>query len=191
MMKRSLLTDQKGVAALELALVAPFLILFFLGLFEISRYAAINQKLDTLTHSMGDFVTKDQEAKLSNLAAYVNTRNALMQPFAFSGSIIFSSVTQPNPVTAFCNTRLKNCIAWQVKYLGPTPSQLGNMGATPPNVLPTLAEGEDLIVAEVYYQYQPVFAFVARVVPSLAARIIYKRAAYKPRYGALTVLSPL
>lgn len=64
-------------------------------------------------------------------------------------------------------------------------SGLGKVGAVAalPKEL-TLASGETLVVAEVFYSFQPVFGFF------VSPAVLHKVAYYRPRLGTLDALKP-
>ena len=52
--------DQRGIAAVEFALVLPVMILFSLGIAEVGRFALLNLKLQHAATTMADLAARDE-----------------------------------------------------------------------------------------------------------------------------------
>lgn len=156
---RRLLREERGISAVEFALTVSILFLVLAGCFEAGRVILLNQKLDRAASVVGDLVAQAElvsEAMLDDIyfAAGEQTR-----PFDFTGNghVIVSSVYRaPAEADAM--------VVWQRQSVGgPTVySTLGVEGdvAGMP-VAFSVDEGENVIVAEVFYDYVPfIFAGV-------------------------------
>lgn len=172
------LNNNAGVAAVEFALTIPMLLTLFYGGFEVSRYMLIAQKVEKLAAASADVVAQSDQVTNTELASLLGATSSIMKPYTFgaNGVVIISSLYR-----AAGSTTVK--IAWQRSGGGSlvAQSKLGAAGATP--VLPTgftLNERDNVIVAEVYYSFVPLFTGQV-----LAPSTIYQRAFYKPRLGAL------
>lgn len=173
--------SEKGGIMIEAALAIPVLIVLLLAGFEISRLTLLNQKLDRAATSMADLVSQSKDLTTAQLTDMFSAIQHVMEPFDIGGSgkVVVSSIgtVGANPTTIF----------WQRTGSGSivATSQIGAEGATP--TLPagmTIASGEALIVAEVFYDYTP-FIFWDFV----SANQLYHRAFYRPRFGGLDVLN--
>ena len=51
--------DQRGVAAVEFALIVPILMLLFIGTLEISLMVAVDRKISRISSSVADLITQD------------------------------------------------------------------------------------------------------------------------------------
>lgn len=151
---KNFIRDERGFAAGEFALWLPALLLIILGCFEATRYILIHQKLDRAASQVADLVGQSEGMTVGQLNAVYDAAIEQMLPYDLDtqGQVIVSSVFrptgQPDPK-----------VAWQRRHgvvLGS--SAVGAEGAKaklPKNF--TLTEAEDVVVAEVFYRYQPVF----------------------------------
>ncbi len=176
---RLLAMTDSGVVATEFALLAPILLLLFLGGFEMSRFLLIQQKAEKVAYTVTDVVTQNTTITNAQLASIVIAASQIMQPYTFgaNGVVIISSVHQSgtvNPPT----------VKWRYTGGGTLlrTSQIGNVNgnATLPGGL-TLNDKDNIIITEVYYRYTPMFSGGA-----IGAQDIYKVTIFKPRLGALT-----
>lgn len=191
MRNRFLHSCNSGVALIEFAFVLPLIIIMLVGMLELSYYALINQKLDKVANSMADFVTQGTSVSVGDLNTFGQAVPQIMAPYGFTGTVIFSSVatfTSPSPP---CTLTFVSCVKWQHKILGNANSQIGSVGgaASLPGGYSTLP-GQNVIVAEVYYQYNPVLASSQNFVSAFVPQTIRKVAVLKPRQGTLTTLLP-
>ena len=175
------LRNNNAVAAVEMALAFPILLLLSLTGFEMTRYIIIQQKVSKTVASMSDLVARLPSVSESQITNIFTVTDDLMSPYTFTtnGRVIISSISNDGTTTK---------VDWQ-RFGGGTLSQvskIGTQGNAP--TLPvgfTLASGEETIVAEVYYSYSPL------VIPTtLGQTLIYKVKYNKPRLGALTTVKP-
>jgi len=146
--------DQRGMAAVEFALITPILVLLALGCFEVPSYVLVFQKMSRASAGVADLVAQaDDPITKDQLVDIFSGAKSMMQPYDVvnDGEVIVTSINNPS------GTGVK--ITWQRKNgLVATASKLGSSG-TPAN-LPaglTPAADEEVLVAEVYYNYKPMF----------------------------------
>lgn len=181
---RKLWRDKAGVAAIEFALMAPVLLTLFIGCVEVTFKIWSTQKAEKLVVTLADVVAQSQEVKVSDLSALVSSIDKIMDPFPFAdadGVVYITSVYLPQPEE---DEALGDPIVnWQYKKGAYSAlSKIGIEGADatmPPDF--ELNERDNVIVAEVFYKYTP-------MAPGLMfdEAVIYRRAFFKPRLGALT-----
>lgn len=171
--------DNRGAAAVEFALVLPLLAVLVLGTVEVTFEIWSAQKAEKLSVTLADVVAQSQTVTISDLQKLVSASDNIMDPFPFGddGLVIISSVyRQVGDPTAKVN--------WQFKSTGnlTAVSKIGevNGDADLPQEL-TPNEKDNLIVAEVFYEYNSLFS---GFMPD--GTVIYRRAFFKPRLGALT-----
>ncbi len=151
---KNFIRGERGFAASEFALWLPALLLIILGCFEATRYILIHQKLDRAASQVADLVGQSDGMTTAQLTAVYDAAIAQMLPYDLNtqGQVIVSSVFRPTGET---NPK----VAWQRRN-GATlgSSAIGAEGATAdlPNNF-TLADSEDVVVAEVFYAYEPIF----------------------------------
>ncbi|HUL08521.1 MAG TPA: TadE/TadG family type IV pilus assembly protein [Candidatus Acidoferrum sp.] len=176
---RSFLGEDRGAIAIEFGLVISILIVILMGCFEASRYILLNQKLDRTSSSVADLISQAENVTTSVLSDTYAAADEQTEPFDLSGHgrVIISSIYKPdtNPAT----------VQWQCKGAGSytaAASTVGTKGgnATMPSTIP-VDVGENIIVAEVYYDYKP-FLFQGIFKPTVFRHTSFMR----PRGALLT-----
>lgn len=180
---RALWDDRGGASLIELGFAMPILVTLLLGGVEIARYVLLHQKLDRVSSSIADLVSQAETISVPDLQNIFDAAQFVAKPFDLpaSGTVIVSSVSNPigTPGTK---------VNWQKSGAGniPATSQVGAPGsaATLPRGF-TVADGQTIIIAEVFFDYAPWI-----LGEFTQANQIYHRALFRPRYGGLTTLSP-
>lgn len=79
---RTVLTDRRGAGAIEFALIAPVLILLYIGSAEMSVAMSINKKVARASSTVGDLVTRaNGSVDTTFLDTMVDVANAVMSPY--------------------------------------------------------------------------------------------------------------
>ena len=174
------LRAQEGVAYLEFALSLPFMLALFMGSVEVTRYIIIAQKVEKSSVTVSDVVAQSKTIGTTELNQLVTAVSEVMQPFSFgnNGYVVITSVSKVGTNAPMVNWQYRGGGTWTQN------SQVGSTGltATLPNGL-TLNDKDTVIIAEVFYNYQPII-----VNNTIAGRQIYKLAVFKPRLGNLKTL---
>lgn len=178
---RKLRWDNRGVAAIEFALLLPMLIALLIGCLEVTFKIWSTQKAEKLAVTLSDVVAQSTAVSNSDLQSLIGAVDKIMDPFAFGaneGKIIISSLYVPQDEE-------EATVNWQCSFpssggLSAT-SEFGVKGADAD--LPTgftLAEKDNVIVTEIFYKYTP-------IAPGLLfdESIVYRRALFKPRLALL------
>jgi Flp pilus assembly pilin Flp len=178
--------NNRGVAAIEFALLLPMLITLMIGCLEVTFKIWSTQKAEKLSVTLADVIAQSQEVTTSDLNSLVGAVDRIMDPFPFGddGAVIISSVYLPSPPDG--EDLGEPIVNWQRKFPASggleVESKIGEQGDDAN--LPAgfdMYEKENCIVAEVYYKYTPImpgFLFDEAVT--------YRRSFFKPRLGALT-----
>lgn len=82
---RKLRRDRSGVGAVEFALIAPVLIVLYMGSLEISVAMSVNKKLARAASTVADLVTQDETVDKTFLKSMVNVAQSVMMPFRTDG----------------------------------------------------------------------------------------------------------
>jgi Flp pilus assembly protein TadG len=82
---RRLRGDRSGVGAVEFALIAPVLIVLYMGSLEISVAMSVNKKLARAASTVADLVTQDDNIDKAFLASMVNVAQSVMMPYRADG----------------------------------------------------------------------------------------------------------
>ena len=177
-----LMRDARGAVYAETAVSLLVLSLTTLAGVEIGRYVLLIQKLDRAVASVADIAAQGQTISVNDLDNMFSAAIDIMKPFTLDGvgTVIVSSVSKTGVAAPK--------VDWQraggsTLSIGSAIGFTGGNATLPPEL--TVRAGEEVIVAEVYYNFTPWLA------PEIApATQLYNRAFYRPRQGPLTTLQP-
>lgn len=180
-LRRRFFGDRRGAILVEFAVALPVIIVIIIGGFDTGRYVLLHQKMDRAAATMADLVSRPTSISAAEIDIMFSAASELMQPFDLGtrGRVIVSSVSK--------EAGNAEQIDWQYAGGGSytAVSQIGAAGETP--TLPdgfTVRDDENLIVTEVFYDYEPVFTgFV--IEPSEVWHFAIRR----PRRGDLSTLN--
>lgn len=177
---RRLLVERCGAVAVELAMAVPILSMLTLSGVEITRFILLNQKIERAAVTVADLTSQAEALSEGDLDSLFLVTTQVMTPFNLTGQgqVIVSSVgaKDGNPPR----------IGWQRSYgVLANSSAFGNEGGVP--AFPSgfvVRDNENVIVAEVYYDYAPLVA--SGVIDPVT---LYNVAYFKPRFGSLDTLN--
>ena len=176
------LRESRGAILIEMAFAVPILLVLTLGCFDTARYILLHQKLDRASSTMADLVSRPTSISQTQIDSMFSAAVELVQPFPLDteGRVIVTSISRA--------TGDSTRIDWQHEGAG-TLSATSEIGDTPGAVatLPTgftVREGENVIVAEVFFDFEPMF-----LDQILDPGVISHLAVRKPRRGDLSTLN--
>jgi len=180
---RGLIADRRGTVMVEFAIIMPILMFVMLAGVDLVRFAMLQQKLNRAAVSMADLVSQYDSISTTQIDQIFLAMEHVIAPFQMgsSGRVIVSSISRVDATDPVL-------VDWQRAGAG-TATATSNFG-TPGNnaTLPTgftVAAGESVIVAEVFYDFVPLmFEFV------LPSRRVEHSSLFRPRFGTLSTLSP-
>ncbi len=166
-----------GVAATELALIAPVLLALFLGCAETGLLVRTHFQAAQMASTTADVIARYKAVTSADIAAIFSVSSEIMgtKNFNDNGTVILTSVATDDYGKA--------TVAWQCSGGQPgNTSRIGRVGkvASVPGAL-VMDKNDNLIIAEVFYRYTPLLGWNGSAV-SLA----YKTALFRPRLGDLT-----
>jgi Flp pilus assembly protein TadG len=173
--------EQRGVAAVEFAILASVLTFALLGGTELSRYTLMHQKMDRVSASVSNMVAQSSTMKTVDFDNMWGAAIQMAKPFDLGGA---SSKVIISFIVAESDTTYR--VQWQRAGAGTLSqsSQIGSEGglATMPSGV-TMKQGDTIVAVEVYATYAP-FVFPEVVSSSL----VYHRSFDQPRLVDLITL---
>ncbi|OUR79843.1 hypothetical protein A9Q83_02515 [Alphaproteobacteria bacterium 46_93_T64] len=184
--------EKSGLAMLEFAMLLPMMMVLMLGSFEVGRYALLTQKIDRISATLGDLVARAEALSAAEVDNLFNSTDHLAKPFDFSGSgmvVVSSVVGRDGQEPLIIGQRSRGSVGSEVSKIGSD----GGEATLPPvftdGAGQTLADGEGVIVTEVFYSYAPYFAgaggdFLAT--SFLGSSVMYRQSFFRPRLSEQT-----
>jgi Flp pilus assembly protein TadG len=154
---RAFWIDAKAVAAVEFAIVLPFMLLLYLGGIELGIAMAINVKVTATTHSLADMIAQNTQISASQLQNILGASTAIIAPYPTTdgsgNSLITVTVSEVSTDGSGRAT-----VQWSRSYNGTAVAAGRSVGQT--MTLPTSLTGAQnnnvsLILGEVAYAYTP------------------------------------
>ncbi len=141
---RRFVDDRRGVSAVEFALIAPILIMIYLGLAELTLGMMASRRTSHLAATIGDLAAQSENLTDSNITDLWAIGTSMMQPFDTGTNLKMrlTSVTMGNNKVATVNwSQSQN----MTKY---------STGAAITTITTDqIAAGESLMMTEVEYDY--------------------------------------
>jgi Flp pilus assembly protein TadG len=145
---RGLAGDQRGVSAVEFALMLPLMVALYLGVVEISQGIAAQRKMTMTTRTVADLVSQTTNVANTYMTNALNAATAVMAPFPDSKlKITVSSIKIADG---------KATVAWSDTKNG-TARAIGSTVTLPAALV---ADNGSLIWSEVEYDYTPTIGYV-------------------------------
>jgi len=141
---RSFGRDKGGVAALEFALILPFMALLYFGAIEISLMISADRKVTQTASSIADLVARTDTISTAGMSDVFDAADALFAPYS-------TSIAQLR-VTSLVDTGGVAKVDWSQARNAPARAK-GETVKLDDGVLPT---GGSVIMAEVVYPYSSV-----------------------------------
>jgi Flp pilus assembly protein TadG len=172
---RRLRTEDKGMAAVEFALILPVLLVMLAGIYDVSNMILCENKVNQTAQDLNNVITRGNLTK-AQLDAILKVATLIMQPFDFNanGKVIVSSYSQ-------VNANPPPTLKWTDFYGGGAGTTQITPGSLPGGIV--LNKGQTIIFTEVFYTYTGVFTNYA-----FTSKSLYQLAAGVPRQGTMTTL---
>jgi Flp pilus assembly protein TadG len=148
---RKLWIDNRAVAAVEFAIVLPFMLLLWIGGIELGDGLAISVKVSETAHSVADLVSRNACVTSSSLSTMLSASSSTIAPYsAGNAAIVVSEVSTDSSGKATVTwSQALNGTALAVGTPMTLPTALGT--PSPANI--------SLILGQVTYQYTPGLGF--------------------------------
>lgn len=165
---RDLWCDTRGVAAVEFAIVVPFMLLLLVGGVELGNGLAISVKVSETAHTVADLVSRNACVTDSALSTMLGASAATIAPYdPAAASVTVSEVST--------DANGKATVTWS-KALNGTPRATGQP-MTLPSALGTPSPANiSLILGEVTYSYTPNLGYtISGTVPITESYYLFPR----------------
>ena len=145
----SLRHDQRGVSAVEFAMLLPLMLSLYLGAVEISQGIGADRKVTLTARTICDLVSQVQSVSNSDMTNALNAASSVMAPFPTGNlKVTVSSVK--------IDANSKATIDWSDSLNGTARSK----GSTVTLPAALVVANSYLIWSEVQYTYKPVIGYV-------------------------------
>jgi len=154
------LLARKGVAAIEFALIAPILIIIYIGLAELGLGMMANRRTSHLGATIGDLVSQSESVTTANINDIFDIGTSILEPFAAGNNL------QLRVSCVRMQTDNKAHVYWSDarNWQGGAYQEIidGTTGTVITDITTDqLPVSENVIMTEVKYQYQaPVTKFL-------------------------------
>ena len=162
---RKFSTDADAVAAIEFAIVVPFMLLLYIGGIELADGMAINVKVSATAHSVTDMVTQNTSLSTAQMQNILTGATAIIAPYPVTrgGSSLLSVTVSEISSDANGNLTLQWSQSYNGTSFGPGRTDLTNL-TVPTSLNGTVGNANNsnnqndqvsFIVGEVSYAYTP------------------------------------
>jgi Flp pilus assembly protein TadG len=142
---RAALRDARGVSAIEFALIAPVLLVLYVGAVEIGNALTIDRRVALVGSTAADLVAQKKTTSNSELNDVGNAAKSILTPYSTSPlKIVLTSVV--------ADQNNKGKVAWSYGYNGGS-ARAKDSSYTVPEGLTQASSS--VIVAEVTYDFSP------------------------------------
>ncbi len=138
-------SNRRGVAAVEFALIFPFLMMVYFGGFEICRATATYRKLADTTVELANISAQYTSMTANDVSTVMNASAQIMAPYATQNlSIVLSEVTTDASSNA--------TVTWSSAFNGAVPLGVGTAVAMPTGLS---SPSSNYILVQTAYNYTP------------------------------------
>lgn len=170
----SLLRDNRGVAAIEFAMVAPILLVLFLGAIEFSQALTLDRRVTAVASSVADLVAQAEKVSTNDLDDIMVIGQRILETALITSYEDNELEIEVISLLADANGDVK--VDWSYDRSGGTPYAKGSNYPKLPAGL--LGPSSSVIVAEVSYDFDPP---VGKYLTS--GILLEERAFLRPRRG--------
>ena len=159
---RALISDKRGIAAVEFALIAPLLLSLYFVTMEVSQAIETTKKVSRAGSMIADLITQQQTITSTEVDAVMKIGESILQPYNRStGKIIVTAIEITDEATP------KVQVVWSRKLVDGVAS-VDAVNGTATTVPPALKiKGTFLIRVESDLEYKPVITWAAQSKPVL------------------------
>jgi Flp pilus assembly protein TadG len=142
---RRFAADQRGVSAVEFAILLPLMLTLYLGGVEVSQAVSADRKTTLVAHTVGDLTAQASNVTTADMTNVLNAASAVAYPFAAANLRVTVSSVCIN------STGTVATIAWSRTLNGTARS--GTVTSLIPSAL--MVASTSLVWGEASYAYRP------------------------------------
>lgn len=169
---RKFIHETRGIAAIEFALIMPFMLIIYFGLFDITALVSMNRKVTYSASVVADLVAQNKTSVLkADIQNYFNAANMVMSPTPAAQVRV--------EVFGYRKSGLTISQIWKVDN-----GQASACGAAPATSAmdPLMVAGNDLVVARVCMTYEVYAAnFLGHSIVNASSFFIGESITQRPR----------
>jgi Flp pilus assembly protein TadG len=136
-----------AVAAVEFAIVVPFMLMLYIGGVELGNGFAINVKVTETTHTVADLVSQNKCVTTTQVTNILAASSAVIAPYSVTNAVVTVSEVEPN------GDGLTATVIWSQSLNGTARTVGTNVNL--PTALSTVPTTSGLILGEAAYSYTP------------------------------------
>lgn len=144
---RDLCDDRRGVAAVEFAIIVPFMLTLYIGGIELGDAMAIQVKVTDTTHIVADLTTQNTSINNTTMSNILNASSATIAPYSSSNIVVTLSEVSTNSSGVAT-------VTWSDSLNG-TARTVGQTMTLPSSLTGAAYNNISLILGEVTYAYTP------------------------------------
>jgi Flp pilus assembly protein TadG len=141
--------DQRGVSAVEFAMLLPLMVTLYLGTAEVSQAISAGRKATMVARTVADLVSQATNVTNSDMTNIMNAAVAVVYPYTTSNLKV--TVTSVN-----IDANSRATVTWSDSYNG-TARAIGSTVSPPAAVV---VPNTSLIWSEVSYSYRPTVGYI-------------------------------
>jgi Flp pilus assembly protein TadG len=166
--------DERGIGAIEFAILFPVLLMLYLGAFELTIALSVEKRASRSAGSIADILTQQSSITKSSLAEMPSVAGAIFAPYATTGLTL--------KITGVAIDSGSNAtVAWSWAQDGSKPYSTGSAVTVPSNIGQA---GSFLVRTELAIPYQ-LISFGSDFLPAGSSQItISRQYFYRPRTGS-------
>jgi Flp pilus assembly protein TadG len=140
--------DQRGVAAVEFAMIVPIMFALFVGSIEFSQAITVDRRVTQIASSTADLVAREKTITTVQLNNITDIAKILMKPY--DTSLLRITLVNVGAKMTDANTTK---VCWSHNFQGGTNTYAAGQSYTLPAGI--VDAGSSVMVAEVQYYYTP------------------------------------
>lgn len=165
---RSGLHDNKGVSAVEFALVLPVLLTLYLGTIDVSTFIIVDRKVSVVAGSVADLVARaEDEIETSTVDDYFKAAEFTIKPYS-------SSNLRQRVTSLRIDGDAKAWVIWSRTYNGGTALTKDSQYVDIPPEIADANRNRFMIMGEAWNEADPVIGFVMNSTFSFQQRYFFR-----------------